>query len=92
MSKELLTNILSTTGTIALAVSYIPQIITLYKVKSAEGQSISFWVILLISLISLAGNMIVNENPFTVVFPQLLNIALAGIVFGQVIYYKKRGN
>lgn len=91
MNITVLSSILSTIGGIFLGISYIPQIITLYKVKDSKSQSISFWVILLISLSSLTTNMIINNNPLSVLIPQFLNIIFASIVLIQVIYYRKRG-
>lgn len=91
MNLQTLGAILSTVGGIFLAISYIPQIITLYKVKDSKSQSVSFWIILLISLSSLTANMIINNNPLSVLIPQFLNITFALVVLIQVIYYKKRG-
>ena len=91
MNITLLTSILSTIGGIFLVISYVPQIITLYKVKDSTSQSVSFWVILLISLSALTSNMIINQNPITVLIPQFLNILFALVILIQVIYYKKRG-
>lgn len=91
MNLTILSNILSGVSGIFLAISYIPQIITLYKVKDSKSQSISFWVILLISLSSLTANMIINSNPLSVLIPQFLNIIFALVVLIQVIYYRKRG-
>lgn len=91
MNITLLTSVLSTVGSIFLVISYVPQIITLYKVKDSKSQSVSFWVILLISLLALTLNMIINQNPITVLIPQFLNILFALVILGQVIYYKKRG-
>ena len=91
MNLQTLGLILSTIGSLFLVISYIPQIITLYKVKDSKSQSISFWIILLISLSSLTINMIINSNPLSVLIPQFLNIIFALVVLIQVIYYRKRG-
>lgn len=79
-------------ATPVLAVSYVPQIWNLYKTKSAEGISLSFWLILdtaLICLFVLAVNSYLVAGTVGLVIAQALNLVLALIVTVQVVYYKK---
>lgn len=78
-------------ATPVLAVSYVPQIWNLYKTKSAEGISLSFWLILdtaLICLFVLAVNSYLVAGTVGLVIAQALNLVLALIVTVQVVYYK----
>ena len=80
-------------STVLLTLSYIPQVINLYKTKSTEGISMSFWYILdgsLILLFILALDSYFQTGDTGLVIAQSLNLILALIVTSQVIYYKKQ--
>lgn len=78
---------------IVLAVSYIPQIINLYKTKSIEGIALSFWLILdfsLLLLFILAVDSAKSTGDYSLFIAQALNLILALVVTVQVIYYGKK--
>ena len=72
-----------------LSIAYIPQIVSLYKTKTAEGISESFWYILVLSLLMLFI-LAIDSGQTSLIIAQGLNLLLALIVTGQVIYYKKK--
>lgn len=74
---------------VVLSISYVPQIVSLYKTKNAEGISPSFWYILDLSLLMLFI-LAVDSGQTSLIIAQGLNLLLALIVTGQVIYYKKK--
>lgn len=78
---------------IVLAISYIPQIFHLHKTKDARGISLSFWLILDISLILLfilAVDVAITTGNYSLFVAQVINIILVFIVTGQVIQSKRR--
>lgn len=80
-------------ATPVLCVSYIPQIIKFYKYKKADDVSTSFWYILdfsLLMLFILAVEGYMATGALGLVIAQALNLVLALIVTGQVIYYKQK--
>lgn len=90
---NLLVNVASVAAGIVLAVSYVPQIVNLYKTKQTEGISLSFWVILNLSLAMLfilAVDSYLKANTLGLLVTQGLNLVLALVVMGQVIYYRKK--
>lgn len=90
MNLITLSNILSWLSGIFLAISYLPQIKQLFKTHNTEGMSVSFWVILLLGLTCTTTNMIINNNPLSVLLPQILNITLAFVVLIQIIVYRRK--
>ena len=74
---------------VVLSISYVPQIVSLYKTKNAEGISPSFWYILDLSLLMLFI-LAIDAGQTSLIIAQGLNLLLALIVTGQVIYYKKK--
>ena len=92
---ETVAQLLSIIGGIFLAFAYVPQIISLYKTKSADGISLSFWLILDTSLLVLFLTALIGwllGGSLYIAVLQAMNIILALIVTGQVLYYRKRGN
>ena len=91
---SLIVNIASVLASIVLAVSYVPQIVSLYKTKNAEGISPSFWYILDLSLLRLfilAVDSFLKTGELGLLIAQGLNLVLALIVTVQVIVYKRKG-
>lgn len=91
---SLIVNIASVLASIVLAVSYVPQIVSLYKTKNAEGISPSFWYILDLSLLMLfilAVDSFLKTGELGLLIAQGLNLVLALIVTVQVIVYKRKG-
>ena len=87
---EILVSIASVSASLVLCISYIPQVVNLFKTKKTEGVSLSFWLILDLSLLMLFI-LAIDSGSGSMMFAQGLNLVLAGIVTGQVVYYKKRG-
>lgn len=91
---SLIVNIASVLASIVLAVSYVPQIVSLYKTKNAEGISPSFWYILDLSLLMLfilAVDSFLKTGELGLLIAQGLNLVLALVVTVQVIVYKRKG-
>lgn len=86
----LIENVLVVLSGIFLTISYLPQIRQLFKTHNTEGMSVSFWVILLLGLACTTTNMIINDNPLSVLLPQFLNIILAFVVLMQITIYRRR--
>lgn len=76
-------------ASILLGLSYIPQVWKLYQDKTAEGISVSFWYILDLSLLMLFI-LAIDSGQTSLIIAQGLNLLLALIVTGQVVYYKKK--
>lgn len=51
--EKLLLTYLPFVGLIAMVVSYVPQLMLTYTTKNVEGQSLMFWVLLTIGLLSM---------------------------------------
>lgn len=91
--RSLIVNIASVLASIVLAVSYVPQIVSLYKTKNAEGISPSFWYILDLSLLMLfilAVDSFLKTGELGLLIAQGLNLVLALTVTVQVIVYKRK--
>ena len=72
-----------------LSIAYIPQIVSLYKTKNAEGISASFWYILDLSLLMLFI-LAIDSGQTSLIIAQGVNLLLALTVTGQVVYYKRK--
>lgn len=91
---NLIVQLSSVLGGLLLALAYVPQIVALYKEKSAEGISLSFWLILdsaLLMLFIMAVDTYLSTGTLYMVTLQAVNLLLALIVTGQVIYYGRVG-
>ena len=86
---DLLVKVSEIASVLVLAVSYCPQIASLYKTKNAEGISPSFWYILDLSLLMLFI-LAIDAGQTSLIIAQGVNLLLALIVTGQVIYYKRK--
>lgn len=78
----------SFSATALLALSYLPQVIALYKTKETKGISLSFWYILDLSLLMLFI-LAIDSGSVSLIVAQALNLVLALIVTGQIIYYRR---
>lgn len=85
---DLLVSIAGVASGLVLAISYLPQIINLYKTKTTEGVSTSFWLILDLSLLMLFI-LAIDSGSGSLIFAQSLNLVLALVVTAQVLYYNK---
>lgn len=87
---ELILQIASLSGGVLLALAYVPQILALYRNKTADGVSLSFWLILdsaLLMLFITAVGGYMETGSLYMVSLQTVNLFLALVVTGQVIYY-----
>ena len=79
-------------GGVVLVVSYLLMIKLLYKTKSAENQSISFWIILNIGMILFELNALylaVTLGQLSYAVSQSLNLLCGIIVLTQLLIYRK---
>lgn len=81
-------NIITVLASILLAVSYIPQIIKLRETKSVEGISLSFWIILDLTLACFVY-LAIQSGDVRMLLMQSINLLLAMIVTMQVLRYKE---
>ena len=91
---DLIVTISGILSVVVLSIAYLPQIVSLYKTKNAEGISPSFWYILDLSLLMLfilAVDSFLKTGELGLLIAQGLNLALALIVTVQVIVYKRKG-
>ena len=91
---DLIVTISGILSVVVLSIAYVPQIVSLYKTKNAEGISPSFWYTLDLSLLMLfilAVDSFLKTGELGLLIAQGLNVALALIVTVQVIVYKRKG-
>lgn len=81
-------NVITVLASILLAVSYIPQIIKLRETKSVEGISLSFWIILDLTLACFVY-LAIQSGDVRMLLMQSINLLLAMIVTMQVLRYKE---
>lgn len=86
---DLLVKFSGIASVLVLATSYLPQIMRLFRDKTAEGISTSFWLILDLSLLMLFI-LAVDSGQTSLIIAQGVNLILALIVTGQVVHYKKK--
>lgn len=90
---DLIVTISGILSVVVLSIAYVPQIVSLYKTKNAEGISPSFWYILDLSLLMLfilAIDSFLKTGELGLLIAQGLNLVLALIVTIQVIVYKRK--
>lgn len=93
MDLRILFNALQLVGGIVLVVSYLPLINLLHRTKSAENQSLSFWIILNIGMFLFELNAIylaITLGQYSYLISQSLNLLCGFIVLGQLLIYKKK--
>ena len=81
-------------GGIFMVITYIPQILMLLRTKSAENQSKTFWILLIISLSTFTYNAVllyIFKGALSVLVTQALNLILALIILALLIKYSKKG-
>lgn len=84
--------IASVAATPLLTVSYLPQIITLYKTKSSDDIDRRFWYILNLALVCttiLAYETYRTTGSVAMLVAQSINLLLAIVVMVQVVYYQE---
>lgn len=92
LGEKLLLTWLPALGTVLMVVSYIPQITMTYSTKNVEGQSLSFWILLVIALGSMIGQQLGmikyrGAKSYTGLIFQSLNFALAlAMLVGIIIF------
>ena len=93
MDKFILT-IFPMIATIGMVYCYIPQIILIQKKKNADSQSIQFWILISIFLLSMFMMNIKiytsgNSDALFGVISQGANLFLALVILIQTIYFKR---
>lgn len=86
---NLLVKVSEVASVLVLATSYLPQVMRLFRDKTAEGISTSFWYILDLSLLMLFI-LAIDSGQTSLIIAQGVNLILALIVTGQVVYYKRK--
>lgn len=90
---NMIVNLAGILATPVLILAYAPQIKEFYVVKKAEGVSTLFWLILdlaLLMLFILAVDVFITTGAIGLIIAQSLNLGLALVTTGQVIYYKQK--
>lgn len=91
-TEKLFLTYLPIVGTVAMLVSYFPQLLLTYTTKNVEGQSLSFWCLLVIGLFSMLMQQIgfikyKGVKEYTGLIFQTLNTALAlAMLLGVLIF------
>ena len=90
--EKLLLTYLPIVGTLAMLVSYFPQVMLTYTTKNVEGQSLSFWVLLVIGLFSMLMQQVglikyKGVKEYTGLVFQSLNTLLALIMLIGVLIF-----
>lgn len=97
MLKKFMLEIAPTISGVLIVISYWPQIWTTLSTKDVSGQSVSFWILLCLSLLGFtiqqAGMIIFRENKeetpvLSGVIAQGLNLAFALIMLVLVVWFK----
>lgn len=83
---------LPTLGTIFMVVSYAPQLIMTYTTHNVSGQSLSFWVLLVLALGSMIGQQLGmikyrGAKSYTGLIFQTLNFLLALTMLVGIIIF-----
>jgi uncharacterized protein with PQ loop repeat len=79
-------------GGIVLFISYLPLIRLLHKTKSAENQSLGFWIILDIGMMLFEVNALylaITLGQYSYAISQSLNLLCGIIVLVQLLIYRK---
>lgn len=93
MNLATLFSTLQLIGGVVLVISYLPMIKLLHKTKSAENQSLSFWIILDIGMILFELNALylaVTLGQYSYAISQSLNLLCGVIVLVQLLVYRKK--
>lgn len=90
--EVLMLTVLPMIGTVAMVLSYVPQLKLTYTTHNVEGQSLSFWILLTVGLISMIGQQIGlikyrNANSYTGIVFQILNTSLAAAMLIAVLVF-----
>lgn len=93
MLRWLAYNILPTIATIAISVTYVPQIIKTHRTKSVNDMSVMFWILLNVFLLCMWTNSLfafIDSNNVGYFVTQSINWLLAIIQTTQLFMYKKK--
>jgi uncharacterized protein with PQ loop repeat len=80
-------------ASILITLTYLPQIVKTYKTKKVEDLSVWFWVLLigfLICMLSNATFLLITAGATGYFITELINFALAAVVLGQILYYRRK--
>lgn len=81
-------NVITVLASILLALSYVPQIVKIFQTESVEGISLSFWLILDLTL-GCFVYLAIQSGDVRMLLMQSINLLLAMIVTMQVLKYKE---
>lgn len=90
---NILLNTLPLIATVFMTLCYIPQIVQTFKTKDVTGISLSFYVLLNISLVLLLVNsylLFLSNGNFGYVISYIINEALALLMLILVLKYRKK--
>lgn len=93
MKKKIVLKYLPMLGTVAMIISYLPQLYLTYSTKNVEGQSLTFWVLLVIGLLSMVSvqwGMIKYEGAKSIsgIVFQLINTFLASLMIVAILLFR----
>ena len=81
---------LQTVCTLLIFVEYGSQIWKIYKVKSVEGISLTYWVVKLTITALQLVILLASSNPLKVYLSQMLSLIFSAIVFAMTLHYAKK--
>ena len=87
--KEVVLTLTMWTVTICTYISYVPQIIKLYKTKHAEDLSVTSWILWTVSALANTVYSFILARP-ELIFASVSETLLILTVLFQTMYYKKR--
>lgn len=88
-----LINVLPNIATVLLIICYVPQITHLLKTKKTEGLSVTFWIILILALLTFTAFNIclfIKFGTFFGIITEGANSLLAIVVFGLLLKYRQK--
>lgn len=93
MLENIILNYLPIAATVLIVLSYLPQLKVTYGTKNAEGQSVSFWVILssaLVINVVREAYLMYNQGTYGGLLTQGFNFVLALAILFGVLKYKEK--
>lgn len=90
--KDIIGSILMGTVTILTIVSYLPQIVKMYKTKSSEDISILSWLLFVISTACFLAYYIFIVFDWLTIIEGACELACGVIIYIMTIYYKNRNS
>jgi uncharacterized protein with PQ loop repeat len=82
-----------TAATFLISIAYLPQIIKTFKTKSVGDLSLGFWLLINAFLFCMWSNslaVLIETGRLGYFITETINWALAAIVLGQILYYRRK--